>query len=113
MRGKLRHFSDGAAAEDYEPDSNKWGLFTTMASVFAPVVDILLAGREHANSDDHIDLADALSAAITGTAASNSSEDEDKGEDQGQQAADELKVVDSLAAVLQCSRWASIEYACI
>ena len=108
LRGKLRYFSDDAAAEDYEPDSNKWGLFTTVASVFAPVVDILLAGREY---EDRGDLADALSAAITGTTASNSSEDEDQGEHQGQQATDELKVVDSLAAVLQCSRWASIEYA--
>ena len=77
-----------------------------MASVFAPVVDILLAGREHADRNGRNDtaLADALSAALTDAAAS-------KGEDQGQQATDELKVVDSLAAVLQCSRWASIEYA--
>jgi 5-carboxymethyl-2-hydroxymuconate isomerase len=103
LRGKLRHFSDGAAAEDYRPnyEHSKWRLFTTMASVFAPVTEILLAGRDHEDRDD---LADALSAALTDAAAS-------KGEDQGQQATDELKVVDSLAAVLQCSRWASIEYA--
>ena len=99
MRGKLRHFSDGAAAEDYEPDdsSSKNGLASTIASVFAPVAEILLAGREHEGNGD---LAGALGAALTGTAASNSSEDEDQGEDQGQQATDELKVVDSLAAVL-------------
>jgi hypothetical protein len=112
LRGKLRHFSDGAAAEDYEPDDSgsKWGLFTTMTSLFAPITNILLAGHDR---DDRDDLAGALSAAITGTAASNSSEDEDQGEHQGQQATDEPKAVDSLAAVLQCSRWASIEYACI
>jgi hypothetical protein len=113
LRGKLRHFSDAAAAEDYEPDDggSKWGLFTTMASVLAPVTEILLAGREYEDRDD---LADALSAALPGTAASNSSEsDSSEDEDQGQQAADEPKVVDSFAAVLQCHRWASIEYACI
>ena len=112
LRGKLRHFSDGAAAEDYEPDDSgsMWALCTTMTSVFAPVIDILLAGREY---EDHEDFARALFAELTDTAASNSSEDEDQGDDQGQQAADELTVIDSLAAVLQCSRWASIEYACI
>jgi len=112
LRGKLRHFSDGAAAEDYEPDDSgsKWGLFTTMTSLFAPITNILLAGREHEGNGDP---AEALFKAIVGTAASDSSEDEDQGEDQGQQATDEPKAVDSLAAVLQCSRWASIEYACI
>jgi hypothetical protein len=106
LRGKLRHFSDGAAAEDYEPDDSgsKWGLFTTMTSLFAPITNILLAGREHEGNGDP---AEALFKAIVGTAASDSSE----GGEQGQQAADEPKVVDSFAAVLKCSRWASIEYA--